>query len=141
MRADSIFTPTGRVIKVLPLLMDKKSQVAPTPSLFDRDAYQANLLKHTNDVSGIRFDICWTAHHASGLQLKLHLDLKGVGTGGLPTQMVLEQTVTPKLFRHWISLTLTGSDYKKFGTLAAWRSTLWNGDQLIGQQQSFLWSL
>ena len=141
LRADSTSPPTGRIIKVLPLLMNKKSQVAPSPSLFDRDAYQAYLLKQTNEVSGIRFDICWKAHNASGLQLKLRLEARGVGAGGLPTQTVLEQTVTPKFFRHWISLTLAGRDYKKFGALAAWRATLWNGSQLIGEQQSFLWSL
>jgi hypothetical protein len=141
LRADSTPAPTGHIAKVLPFLMNKKGQVAPSPSLFDRDAYQAYLLEHTNEVSGIRFDVSWNAHHASGMKLKLRLDLKGVGAGGLPTQTVLEQTVTPKFFHHWISLTLAGPDYKKFGALAAWHATLWNGGQLIGEQQSFLWSL
>ncbi|HEV2318964.1 MAG TPA: hypothetical protein VGV18_04395, partial [Verrucomicrobiae bacterium] len=111
------------------------------PSLFDRDAYQAWLLEHTNAVSGIRFDVCWTARHAHRVTLTVRMELRGVGAGGLPTEASLEQTVTPKIFRHWISLTLAGADYKKLGTLAAWRATLWNGQQKISEQKSFLWAL
>lgn len=131
---------TGSVSKVLPLYMNLKGQVAPSPSLFDRDAYQFLLLtRYTNQISGIRFDVLWKAHKARGLNLKLRLDLRGIGKGGFPTQTNLEQTVTPKFFHHWASLTLAGRNYKNFGALVAWRATLWNGGQLIGEQQSFLW--
>lgn len=140
--ADSVSnSPTGRIVKVLPLLMDTNGVVATTPSLFDRDAYQAWLLEHTNAVSGIRFDVCWKARHARGVTLRLRVELRGVGARGMPTEEVLERDVTPKLFHHWISLTLAGRDYKKLGTLAAWRATLWDGQQKIGEQRSFLWSL
>jgi hypothetical protein len=140
LRADPVSQVTGRVAKVLPLYMDLQGNVAPSPSLYDRDAYQYVLQQsRTNAVSGIRFDVCWSAHKASGLNLKIRLELKGIGAGSLPTQLTLEQTVTPKLFHHWTSLTLDGAKYKNFGTLVAWRATLWNGDQLIGEQESFLW--
>src|SRR5580698_2250951 len=83
LRADSISNPpTGRVSKVLPLLMDTNGAVATSPSLFDRDAYQAWLLEHTNAVSGIRIDVCWKAQHARHLALKLRVELRGVGAGG-----------------------------------------------------------
>jgi hypothetical protein len=121
--------------------MDTNGAVATTPSLFDRDAYQAWLMEHTNEVSGIRFDVCWKARHADRQTLKLRVELRGVGAGGMPTEAVLEQTVTPKIFHHWISLTLAGQSYKKLRTLAAWRATLWNGQQEISEQKSFLWSL
>jgi hypothetical protein len=131
--------PAGHVVKVLPLFMDLKGHVATSPSLYDRDAYQYYLRVHTNEVSGIRFDVEWKAQNAHGLNLKLRLELLGIGAGGLPKQTTLEQTVTPKFFRHWVSLTLNGRDYKNFGVLVAWRATLWNGDKLIGKQKSFLW--
>ena len=35
-----------------------------SPSLFDRDAYQAYLRQHTNEISAIRFDVLWSAAHA-----------------------------------------------------------------------------
>jgi hypothetical protein len=138
LRADST-APTGRVAKVLPLLLDTNNAVAPSPSLFDRDAYQHHLLEETNAITGIRFDVLWKAHNARGLNLKLRVELQGIGTNGLPTRLVLEQTVTPRTFHHWSSLTLAGARYKNFGELAAWRATLWNGDQLLGEQKSFLW--
>ena len=141
LRADSTAqAPTGRIVKVLPLFMDTNNAVALSPSLFDRDAYQYYLVQHTNEIAGIRCDVDWTAKHAAGLSLKVRLELRGVGTNGVPTEKIMEQTVTAKVFHHWTSLTLSGADYKKFGTLAAWRASLWNGGQLLGEQKSFLWS-
>ena len=140
LRADSLSHPTtGRVVKVLPFLLDTNNEVAVSPSLFDRDAYQHYLLEHTNLVTGLRFDVLWRAHHTGSSNLKLRVELRGVGAGGFPTQKVLEQPVTSKIFHHWTSLTLNGTNYTNFGALSAWRATLWNGDQLLGEQKSFLW--
>ena len=129
----------GRVIKVLPLLLDRKGRDAVSPSLFDRDAYQARLRQHTNEISAIRFDVLWKASNAGGVKLKLRVELRGVGAGGLPRQVTLQQSVTPGFFRRWTSLPLVGADYKNFGELVAWRATLWSDDRLLGEQKSFLW--
>lgn len=137
--ADSLLPPTGRIVKVLPLFLDTNNVVAPSPSLFDRDAYQFYLLEHTNDIAGLRFDVEWKAGHARGQNLTLRVQIRGVGPHGLPTQALLEQVVTPRFLHHWTSLALTGAGYRKIGELAAWRATLWDGPQLLGQQQSFLW--
>lgn len=139
LRADSL-APTGKVLKVLPLYLDQTNHIAPSPSLFDRDAYQAWLREHTNEISGIRFDVMWKASHVIGTNLILRVELHGVGTNSYPTRKILEEPVTPKLFNHWATLTLSGPDYKHFGVLAAWRASLWNGSQLLGEQTSFLWS-
>jgi hypothetical protein len=32
-----------------------------------------------------------------------------------------------------------GDAYKQFGEVTAWRVSLWSGDQLLGEQKSFLW--
>jgi hypothetical protein len=131
---------TGRIVKVLPLFMDTNNAVALSPSLFDRDAYQYYLREHTNEIAGVRFDVNWKAKHAHGVNLKVRMELRGVARDGMPRRVVLEQTVTPKVFSHWTSLTLAGADYKNFGVLAAWRATLWNGNELLSEQKSFLWS-
>lgn len=138
-RADST-APAGQVTKVLPLYLDQKGHVAPSPSLFDRDAYQVYLTRHTNEITGLRFDVSWKWQHANGVPMTLKLELQGIGANSLPRQTVLEQTVTPKLFHHWATLTLTGTNYNNFGVLAGWRATLWNGNQLLSEQKSFLWS-
>ena len=130
---------TGRIVKVLPFFLDQQGQDATSPSLFDRDAYQAFLRLHTNDISAIRFDVLWKASNLKGATLKLRAELRGVGEHGLPRQTVLETEVTPAFFRSWTSLTLGGDELKNIGALVAWRVTLWNGGQLLGEQKSFLW--
>jgi hypothetical protein len=130
---------TGRVVKVLPLFLDPKGHDAISPSLFDRDAYQAFLRQPTNKISAIRFDVLWKASNLKGAKLKLRAELRGIGEHGLPRQSVLEAEVTPAFFRSWTSLTLGGDELKNIGSLVAWRVTLWNGDQLLGEQKSFLW--
>ena len=131
---------TGRVIKVLPQFLDLKGRHALSPSLYDRDAYQARLRAHTNEVSGMRFAVQWKASGASTGALKLRVEVHGVSRGGLPAAVVLEQAVKPGFwFNHWASLPLTGDDYRKIGEVTAWRATLWEGDKMIGEQKSFLW--
>ena len=132
---------TGRVVKVLPLLLDLKGHAALSPSLFDRDAYQAYLRQSTNEISAVRFDVLWSTSHAGQTGLKLRLELRGTGPDSLPRQTTLEQPVTPHFFRHWTSLTLGGDDLKNFGAVTSWRATLWSGEQMIAEQKSFLWRI
>jgi hypothetical protein len=129
----------GRIVKMLPLFLDLKGHDAVSPSLYDRDAYQAYLRRHTNEISAIRFDFLWQVENPSAAKYELRVELRGIGEGSKPTQTTLEQEVTPPLLRRWNSLTLGGADYKKFGELVAWRATLWRGDRLLSEQKSFLW--
>jgi hypothetical protein len=131
---------TGKVIKVLPQFLDLKGRHAISPSLYDRDAYQAYLRTHTTNVSSMRFAIQWKASDASADSLKLRVEVRGVTHGERPPIIVLEQQVKPGFwFNHWASLPLKGDDYKKVGEVIAWRATLWDGDKMIGEQKSFLW--
>ncbi len=148
---------TGRVIKVLPQFLDLKGRVALSPSLYDRDAYQAQLRQHPAQRSALRFEIQWKAKNQksqAGSQkaearnqkpetaltgLKLRVELRGAAEGNAPRQAVLETAVKPGVFSKWTALTLSGEEYKKFGEVTAWRATLWEGDQLLGEQKSFLW--
>jgi hypothetical protein len=128
---------TGGVIKVLPQFLDLKGRAALSPSLYDRDAYQAYLRVHTTNVLGMRFAIQWKAHGAG--DLKLRVELRGMSSGDLPAKIVLEQPVKSGIFSHWAYLPLANEDYKRLGEVTAWRATLWNGDTLLGEQKSFLW--
>jgi hypothetical protein len=129
----------GRVIKVLPLFLDLKGHDALSPSLYDRDAYQVYLRQHPDQRSAIRFDVLWKASNTGNAELKLYIELRGIGQNGLPRQVTLDQVVKTGFFRHWVSLTLDGADYKNFGELVAWRVTLRADDKLLGEQKSFLW--
>jgi hypothetical protein len=134
------FGATGRVIKVLPHFLDLKGRVALSPSLYDRDAYQVELREHPEKRSGIRFDMQWRTRGAVWSDLKLRVELRGVAQGEAPKQMVLERDLEGGgLFSHWTSMTLVGQEYKTLGEVTAWRVTLWEGTDLLGEQKSFLW--
>lgn len=131
---------SGRVLKVLPHFLDEKGRHTIHASLYERDAYQAWLRAHPARRAGLRFDVQWKARDARAASLKLRLELRGAGPGEALQERVLEQAVKRKgLFSNWTSLALTGDDFKQFGELTAWRATLWDGDRLLGKQQSFLW--
>jgi hypothetical protein len=131
---------TGRVIKVLPHFLDDQGRRARSPSLYDRDAYQAYLRNHPDKRSGVTFDIQWKTRGGAFSPLKLRVELIGAAQGDLPIQKVLETEVKPgRWFSHWTSLPLTGEEYRQFGNVVAWRATLWEGDRLLGEQKSFLW--
>jgi hypothetical protein len=131
---------TGQIKKVLPHLLDLQGRHTRSPSLFDRDAYQAYLRQHPDQRSGLRFDIEWKAKGVEASSLKLRVELRGVARGDMPKQMNLETDVRPgKWFENWTSLTLKGDEYKKIGEVTAWRVTLWDSDRLLSEQKSFLW--
>jgi hypothetical protein len=131
---------TGKVIKVLPHFLDLQGRHALTPSLYERDAYQARLAQHPEERSAIRFDVEWKSKGPVWEPLKLRVEIRGTIQGDTPKEAVLERSVAPSgWLGSWTGLTLGGEDYKKFGTVTAWRVTLWENDQLLGEQQSFLW--
>ncbi len=128
-----------RIKKVLSHYLDRQGRHTLAPSLFERDAYQAQLRQNPRDRSAMRFDVNWKAIGLSGSHLKLQLELRG--SKGNPAQpLVLETLVkAPALFSKWSALTLTGGTYEELGDLIAWRASLWNGEKLLAEQKSFLW--
>jgi hypothetical protein len=138
--AGSLEAATGRVIKVLPLYLDQKGRESLSPSLYERDAYQITLRDHPDRRSGIRFAIEWKAKGDRSTPLKLRLEVRGLAHGDLPKRLVLEEEVHPGgWFSHWASIALKGQQYKEFGEVTAWRVTLWDKDQMLSEEKSFLW--
>jgi len=131
---------SGKVIKALPQFHDQQGRTALSPSLFERDAYQAWLRKHPTQPTGLRLAVQWKARGVDWSRLKLRAELRGVLGNSLHTT-TLELPVNKKShFSRWTDFKIDGEDFKQFGRLVAWRVTLWEGDQQIAAQQSFLWS-
>jgi hypothetical protein len=132
---------TGRVVKVLPEYLDLQGRNSISPSLYERDAYQALLRMHPERRSGIRFYVHWKIKGPAWEPLKVRLEIRGGAQGRLPATQTLEEPIrtTRGWLRHWTEITLKGDEYKKFGDVAAWRVTLWEGSQQLGEQHSFLW--
>lgn len=127
-----------RVIKVLPHLLDKNGKHAVSPSLFDRDAYQAWLRQHPAEQSGIRYDVQWKSKEAG--EFKLKLELVGRAEKGEIRRKTIETEVTlrnPKSL--WSGIRFTGTDFKLFGPIIAWRVSVWQNETMLAKQQSFLW--
>jgi hypothetical protein len=131
---------TGRLIKVLPQFLDLQGRNALSPSLYDRDAYQAILRQHPDRRSGLRFATQWKTKGVIWGDLKIKVEMRGVAAGNLPAQLVVERKVVPsRWLTTWTNVDVAGADYKTLGEITAWRVTLWEGDKLLGEQKSFLW--
>jgi len=131
---------TGKIKKVLPHFLDLRGRHTLSPSLFDRDAYQAVLRQHPEQRSAVRFDIEWKSKGPSGAPLKIRVELRGVAHEKPPVELSLERALEPTgIFGGWTSLTLKDEDYRKLGELTAWHVTLWEGTSLLSEQKSFLW--
>jgi hypothetical protein len=137
----SAVAASGSLLKVLPEFLDLKGRNALSPSLYERDVYQVTLREHPERRSGIRFYIEWRSKKPVWESLLARVELRGITEGKVPRQYVLERTVPNPggITSHWTDLTLKGDAYKKFGAVTAWRVTLWEGQTLVGQEQSFLW--
>lgn len=128
---------SAKIIKVLPQFLDLQGRHSISPSLYDRDAYQAKLRRDPKERSALRFAIQWRAKQT--VPLKLRVEMRG-GKGSEPTQATLESSSAHLAgFSKWTQLALSGEDYTKFGELIAWRATLWEGDKLLSEKKSFLW--
>lgn len=129
----------SRIFKVLPHLLDREGRHSLSPSLYERDAYQAELRKHPDKISGLRYDIHWKANAASDANLKLRLQLR---TAGLAANepLVLETPLKPGRFgRGWSALTMDRETFLKAGNVQAWRATVLDGETEIAESKSFLW--
>jgi len=130
----------AEVLKVLPQYVDRQGRVALSPSLFDRDAYQAELRRNPQMRSTMRFQVLWKPISPTEAGVRLRLELRGWSRGGSPQELVLEQAVPSQGTRRcWTSFWLTPEQYEKLGDVTAWRVTLWAGTTLVGEQKSFLW--
>jgi hypothetical protein len=131
---------TGSVIKVLPQLLDLRGRNSVSPSLYERDAYQAFLRQHTNQVSAMQFNVQWKTKGKPDGPVRLRVELRGLIRGTQPEELVLEKPVQPGgWFTHWTAVLLSHEQFQKLGKVTSWRVTLWENGQQLGEQRSFLW--
>jgi hypothetical protein len=128
---------SGRIVKVLPHYLDLEGHHALSPSLYERDAYQAKLRNSPSLCSGLRYDIQWKALGATNPRLRVEIRTPKTPAGN---PKVFEQPVRSRsLFRRWSSVTIQGNDFQELGSIVAWRVLLLQGDRVLSEQKSFLW--
>jgi hypothetical protein len=130
---------SGRIYKVLLHRLDAQGRHTLSPSLYERDAYQAYLRQHPDECAGLRFDLQWKVKSAIANPLKLRVEVRTSKTDATKP-LVLETSVERKgRFRRWAGLRIDGERFKSMGEVIAWRATLWEGDTLLAEHKSFLW--
>ncbi len=128
-----------KIIKVLPHFLDQQGRHTLSPSLYERDAYQAQLRKHPEKISALRFDIQWKPGSIKSSVWKLRAEI--LGRNSKPNELkIFEKSVAPdSWWENWSTVSLSTEEYRALGELNAWRITLWDGDTLRAEQKSFLW--
>ncbi len=129
----------AKIIKVLPHLLDKQGRNSVSPSLFERDAYQAHLRLNPKEIHGVRYDVQWRNEPTSETPLKLRLQIRSENSQhGTPT--VIETVVKPSRSKaRWSSISIPVELYQKLGRVISWKVELLSGADAIAQQSSFLW--
>ena len=127
----------GKIHKVLPHFVDKEGRHSLSPSLYERDAYQARLRNDPEQRGGLRFDVHWKARKSPNL--KLRVDIRGSKTNEATSLTVDMPVKPPGFFSKWSAVLVPAKDYPRLGELRSWRATLLDGDQVLDEQKSFLW--
>jgi hypothetical protein len=130
----------GKIIKVLPQLVDKQGRNALSPSLYERDAYQLQLRKVPALVGGARLAVQWKARDVDWARLKLRAEMRCLLGDNLHTVTLEKPAGKKSRFSTWSDFRIEGADYASFGKIVAWRVTLLEGDKSLGAMESFLWS-
>ena len=130
----------GKVCKVLPQFLDKQGRQSLSPSLYERDAYQFYLRKHSALRTTLQVAVQYRAKGSDWQKLKLRAELRGLLTNSVETLSLEEPVKKSGFFANWAYFSITGDEFKKFGELVAWRVSLWDGDRQVSEQESFLWS-
>jgi hypothetical protein len=128
---------SAKVLKVLPHLLDQEGRHTLSPSLYERDAYQAKLRKDHDLVSTLRFDINWKASSVDRDNIRIRVEVRGDKPG---KPLMYEEKFKPGVwFSTWSKVTLPKEVYKEINSVTAWRVTVWNGEEQLAEQKSFLW--
>ncbi|MCL4179094.1 MAG: hypothetical protein KJ072_15300 [Verrucomicrobia bacterium] len=128
---------SAKISKVLPHLVDREGRHTLSPSLYERDAYQARLREQPGEVGGLRFDVRWSVSRDLAEGLRLRIELRGTGEAEV---IQFERPVERRpWYDRWSEVRLDDATYARLGRLIAWRVSLWRGPQMIAEQRSFLW--
>ena len=126
----------AKVKKVLIQFLDKQGRHTTDPSLYERDAYQAFLRAHPEERSAVRAAVHWKGPKRG---VTLRVQFRGTKGEQITTAEVNHKVTPRRSWARWDQLVFTGEDYQQFGELIAWRVTVWDGEQLLAEQRSFLW--
>jgi hypothetical protein len=137
--APALFAGEGRVIKVLTLFLDSNGRDSTFPSLFERDAYQVRLRTHPAQCKALRFAVQWKARKVDWTKTRIVVEARTAKGNALALHKAELPLHKGGFFSKWNNVDFEGTEFKTMGQMVAWRVTLWEGNQKLGEQKSFLW--
>ena len=132
--------PQAVILKTLRHMLDSQGRHSLSPSLLDRDAYQAHLRRHPEEVSGVGFDIQWKLRNRVPVIGTLKVEIRH-GDGYTIGEFTKSLNLGPvkKRRSQWRRIAIKGEEYARLGKIIAWRVSLWDGETELAHQESFLW--
>ena len=137
----SVAESDAGALRVFRFLVDAAGRHALSPSLLDRDAYQAHLQEHPEEVGGLRFVIQWKRRRGEtpakpSIRVEVrHGDGNTMGEFSKSAPLKVRRTRRSQ----WHQITISGEEYARLGKGIAWRVSLWDGETRLAQAESFLW--
>lgn len=128
-----------RIVKVLPQFLDKEGRHALSPSLYERDAYQAYLRRNPELIGSFRFAVQWKATDWVSKPIRLRVEVRGSEAHRKVPLEIEESGRASRWFSRWTSLAIPKADYEAMKGVVAWRVTVWQEGTLLAEQRSFLW--
>jgi len=129
---------TSRIVKVLRHYLDQEGRHALSPSLLDRDAYQAQLRDHPEQVSGLRFDVQLRLKSKEVGNYRLRVEIrhgKGAQVGTFRKDLEIQR----KRRSQWAKIPILDEDFAQLNEVIAWRVLLLDGEAEVNTLESFLW--
>ena len=130
----------AKAIQVFRFLVDAAGRHALSPSLLDRDAYQAHLLEHPEEVGGLRFVTQRKRRSEATANPSIRVEVRH-GDGNTMGEFSKSAPLKVRKTRRsqWHQITISGEEYARLGKVIAWRVSLWDGETRLAQEESFLW--
>lgn len=128
---------SDRVVKVLPHFVDLQGRHALSPSLFERDAYQAMLRAKPEKRGGLQYEVRWKARKVPDRALSLRLEL--VSERHPRSRARVIEIALPAKGGGWARIPVDKAAMIETGEVIAWRVSLLDGGTVVASQQSFLW--
>ncbi|MBQ7590807.1 MAG: hypothetical protein IJU47_09030 [Verrucomicrobia bacterium] len=135
----SVQAGSVKIFKVLPHYLDKDGHNTLSPSLFERDRYQALLRLDQTKCSTIRFDVQWRNTLKNFDDLSITVEMRGTKTNS-PTISFSEKISSRKsIWSHWTKIRIPEESFRELEGLEAWRVLIKDGDEILKEERSFMW--
>jgi hypothetical protein len=130
-----------KIFKVLPHYLDKEGRHALSPSLFERDRYQALLKANPEKCSTVRFDVLWRNTLSDIDDLNIVIEVRGSKQG--ENTFAVTEKLTPKksIWSKWKKVNIPEETFLKIEGINAWRVIIRDGETNLQEYCSFLWDM